>query len=111
MAEPALEAINRGIHVLVEKPLARTCEEGLQMVQAAEENKRVLQVMFNQRYRPDVSDVKRFIDSGGSGEIYHCKSCRLRRDGIPGRGRKWFVSKELAGGGQRRNLPFRRGRP
>ena len=39
------------------------------------------------------------MDDGGLGEIYHAKSRWLRRSGIPGRGRKWFVSKELAGGG------------
>lgn len=69
------------------------------MVDAAERNDRVLQVMFNQRYRPDVRVVKRFLDDGGAGEIYHAKARWLRRDGIPGRGRKWFVTKELSGGG------------
>ncbi|MFP4550544.1 MAG: Gfo/Idh/MocA family protein [Spirochaetales bacterium] len=98
-AEPAIAALDAGAHVLVEKPLARTYEEGLSMVKAAERNDRVLQVMFNQRYRPDISVVQAFIDEGKMGEIYHGKARWLRRDGIPGRGRKWFVSKELAGGG------------
>lgn len=98
-AEPAIAALDAGKHVLVEKPLARTYAEGLSMVEAAERNDRILQVMFNQRYRPDVQVMKRFIDDGGLGSIYHAKSRWLRRSGIPGRGRKWFVSHELAGGG------------
>lgn len=98
-AEPAIAALGAGAHVLVEKPLARTYAEGLSMVRAAERNDRVLQVMFNQRFRPDVQVMKRFIDEGGLGQVYHAKSRWLRRSGIPGRGRKWFVSKELAGGG------------
>ncbi|MFW5745272.1 MAG: Gfo/Idh/MocA family protein [Spirochaetota bacterium] len=98
-AEPAIDALEHGMHVLVEKPLARTYAEGLSMVQAAERADRVLQVMFNQRFRPDVQVMKRFIDDGGLGSVYHGKSRWLRRSGIPGRGRKWFVSKELAGGG------------
>jgi predicted dehydrogenase len=98
-AEPAIAALDAGKHVLVEKPLARTYAEGLSMVQAAERNDRILQVMFNQRFRPDVQVMKRFIDEGGLGTVYHGKSRWLRRSGIPGRGRKWFVSKELAGGG------------
>ncbi len=98
-AEPTIDALDHGMHVLVEKPLARTYAEGAQMVRAAERNDRVLQVMFNQRFRPDVQVMKRFIDDGGLGDIYHAKSRWLRRSGIPGRGRKWFVSKELSGGG------------
>ncbi len=98
-AEPTIDALDHGMHVLVEKPLARTYAEGLRMVQAAERNDRVMQVMFNQRFRPDVQVVKRFIDDGGLGDVYHAKSRWLRRSGIPGRGRKWFVSKELSGGG------------
>ena len=98
-AEPTIDALDRRLHVLVEKPLARTYAEGSSMVQAAERNDRVLQVMFNQRFRPDVQVMKRFIDDGGLGDIYHVKSRWLRRSGIPGRGRKWFVSRELSGGG------------
>jgi predicted dehydrogenase len=98
-AEPSIFALDHGCHVLVEKPLARTYAEGIEMIRAAERNDRILQVMFNQRYRPDVQVVQRFVDEGGLGEIYHAKARWLRRDGIPGRGRKWFVSKELAGGG------------
>ena len=98
-AEPAIDALDHKMHVLVEKPLARTYAEGVRMIEAAERNDRVLQVMFNQRFRPDVQVMKRFIDEGGLGEIYHAKSRWLRRSGIPGRGRKWFVTRELAGGG------------
>ena len=98
-AEPTIDSLDHGLHVLVEKPLARTYAEGAKMVEAAERNDRVLQVMFNQRFRPDVQVMKRFIDDGGLGDIYHVKSRWLRRSGIPGRGRKWFVSKELSGGG------------
>lgn len=98
-AEPSIAALDCGCHVLVEKPLARTYDEGLQMVEAAKRNDRILQVMFNQRYGDAPQTVQRFVDEGGLGEIYHAKARWLRRDGIPGRGRKWFVSKGLAGGG------------
>lgn len=98
-AEPSIAALDSGCHVLVEKPLARTYSEGMQMVEAAKRNDRILQVMFNQRYGDAPQTLQRFVDEGGLGEVYHAKARWLRRDGIPGRGRKWFVSKELAGGG------------
>jgi predicted dehydrogenase len=98
-AEPVIAALNAGAHVLVEKPLARTYAEGLSMVKAAERNDRVMQVTFNQRYRPDAATLKRFVDEGGVGEIYHAKARWLRRSGVPGGGLKWFSNRELSGGG------------
>jgi predicted dehydrogenase len=98
-AGPSIDALRAGCHVLVEKPLARSYTEGMEMVQAAKENDRILQVMFNQRYGDAPLTMQRFVQEGGVGDIYHAKARWLRRDGIPGRGRKWFVSRELAGGG------------
>ncbi len=98
-ADPAIAALDAGIHVLVEKPLARSYAEGKRMVDAAKRNDRVLQVMFNQRYRSDVEVVKAFVDEGGVGEVYHAKSRWLRRNGIPGGEKSWFVQHELSGGG------------
>jgi predicted dehydrogenase len=98
-AQPAIDALDRGAHVLIEKPLARTYAEGLEIVQAAERNDRVMKVTFNQRFRPDVQVMKRFVEEGGLGDVYHAKSRWLRRSGIPGRGRKWFVTREMSGGG------------
>ncbi len=94
----AIEALKRGLHVLCEKPLARTSKEAQSMVDAATEADRVLQVVFNHRVRGDVQVLKRYIDEGKLGKIYYAKAYWMRRRGIPGAG-TWFVSKEKAGGG------------
>lgn len=94
----AIEALKRGLHVLCEKPLARTSREAEAMVDAATEADRVLQVVFNHRVRGDVQVLKRYIDEGKLGKIYYAKAYWMRRRGIPGAG-TWFVSKEKAGGG------------
>jgi predicted dehydrogenase len=94
----ALAAFQRGLHVLCEKPLARTAEEAETIVQAAVEAKRVLQVVFNHRERGDVQTLKRYIDEGKLGQIYYAKAYWMRRNGIPGAG-TWFVNKEKSGGG------------
>src|SRR5437773_2048339 len=49
----AIAALNRGMHVLCEKPLARTADEGKAMVEAATRANRILQVVFNHRERGD----------------------------------------------------------
>jgi predicted dehydrogenase len=94
----AIAALEHGLHVLCEKPLARTSTEATAIVQAAIKADRVLQVVFNHRERDDVHTLKRFLDEGQLGEIYYAKAYWMRRQGIPGAG-SWFVSKEMAGGG------------
>lgn len=93
-----LAALERGKHVLCEKPLARSGDEAETMVQAALKANRVLEVAFNHRERGDVQVLKRYIDTGKLGRIYHAKASWMRRRGIPGIG-SWFTSKEMAGGG------------
>lgn len=94
----AIKALERGAHVLCEKPLARTTEEAESMVRAARCANRVLQTVYNHRMRSDVAVLKRAIDEGQLGHIYYAKASWMRRRGIPGAG-TWFVNKELAGGG------------
>lgn len=93
-----LDAIAAGKHVLIEKPLARTAAEGEKLVRAAEEAGLVLGIVFNRRSRSDMQVLKRAIERGDLGEIYHARAYWNRSAGIPGLG-SWFTSKEGAGGG------------
>jgi predicted dehydrogenase len=94
----AIAALERGIHVLSEKPIARNAVEGQAMVDAAHKAGRVLDVAFNHRRRGDIKALKEVIDDGGLGRPYYAKASWLRRSGIPTLG-SWFTNPELAGGG------------
>ena len=94
----AVAALERGIHVLSEKPVARNAAEGQAMVDAARKAGRVLDVAFNHRRRGDIQALKGVIDDGGLGRPYYAKASWLRRSGIPTLG-SWFTNPELAGGG------------
>lgn len=94
----AVAALERGLHVLSEKPIARNAGEGRQMVDAAVRAGRVLDVAFNHRRRGDIRALKDIITAGEIGRPYYAKASWLRRSGIPGLG-SWFTSRELAGGG------------
>lgn len=96
-APVVVAALEAGMHVLTEKPIARNGDEAERMVEAAKKADRVLQVAFNHRYRGDVSALKRYVDEGKLGHVYYAKARWLRRSGVPGPG--WFTSRELAGGG------------
>ncbi len=91
-------ALERGLHVLSEKPIARTPEEAARMVEAARGAGRVLDVAFNHRQRGDIQTLKRVIEAGRLGRPYYAKAWWLRRTGIPTLG-SWFTSADKAGGG------------
>ncbi|BAB05884.1 Gfo/Idh/MocA family oxidoreductase [Halalkalibacterium halodurans] len=95
--ELTIEALHAGCHVLCEKPPAITVEDAKQMEAAAKETGNLLTYGFHYRHSPEVETLKRFVDEGELGEIYHVRVQAIRRRGIPGWG--VFTNKELQGGG------------
>ncbi len=67
----AIDALHAGSHVLVEKPMAVQVAEADAMVEAANETQRLLGVIFQQRFRPEVRAAHRLIQEGQLGEIQH----------------------------------------
>lgn len=94
----ALAALAAGKHVFCEKPLALDTEQAREMVAAAIEHDRVLEVAFNHRRRADVQYAKTYLEEVGIGRIYHSRASWKRRAGIPGL-HSWFTSKRMSGGG------------
>ena len=73
----ALDALEAGCHVLVEKPIAATLEEGRRMIERAAELGRVLAVGHIERYNPAVIELKRRLDDGALGRIFQIHARRL----------------------------------
>lgn len=94
----AIAALAAGKHVFCEKPIAIDTAHAREMVQAARDNDRVLEVAFNHRRRADVQYLRTYLMTVGIGRIYHARASWKRRAGIPGL-RSWFTSKSMAGGG------------
>ncbi|MFC0673276.1 Gfo/Idh/MocA family protein [Brachybacterium hainanense] len=94
----AIAALQAGIHVLSEKPIARTGDEGQAMVDAARAAGRVFEVVFNRRRRGDIAAIRAAVEDGTIGRPYHARATWLRRSGIPSLG-SWFTNAEMAGGG------------
>ncbi|MCX8205380.1 MAG: Gfo/Idh/MocA family oxidoreductase, partial [Candidatus Nezhaarchaeota archaeon] len=61
-AEVALQAVERGLDVLVEKPLATSAEEALRLVRAAEREGVRLAVGHIERFNPGVRRVKSILE-------------------------------------------------
>ena len=65
----AIDSLNAGKHVLVEKPLAITVKAARRMVEAAQKAGMVLGVAENTRYFSDIRMAKWVIDQGYIGEV------------------------------------------
>jgi len=65
----ALEALRAGVDVMVEKPMARTYLECLDVVEAVEESGRLYQHNENYLYMPTWYNARKFIESGAIGEV------------------------------------------
>jgi UDP-N-acetylglucosamine 3-dehydrogenase len=61
-ADLAVGLFERGVHVLVEKPIAATVEDAQRIIDAARANHRVLMVGQVERFNPAVETVKRAIE-------------------------------------------------
>ncbi len=66
----AREALARGKHVLVEKPLTTSVAEAEHLVELACQRGRVLMVGHTFEYSPAINELKRLIDQGDLGKIY-----------------------------------------
>ncbi|MCC7518447.1 MAG: Gfo/Idh/MocA family oxidoreductase [Verrucomicrobiae bacterium] len=97
-AKVAVEALEAGKHVMLEKPMATCTRDAARIVAAAKRARRVLMVGQNMRFTPDAQRLKVLIEKGRLGEIYHARAWWYRRSGIPRIG-SWFTRKKFAGGG------------
>jgi predicted dehydrogenase len=72
-----LDALEVGCHVLVEKPIAATLEEGRDMIARAVELNRILTVGHIERYNPAIIELKHQLDEGKIGRIFQIHARRL----------------------------------
>ncbi len=92
----SVAALSAGVHVLVEKPMAVTLEQAVEMAQVAKRTERILSVGFQPRYDPNMHTINDVVRSGRLGKVYYVETGGGRRRGMPG---GTFIRKELAGAG------------
>jgi UDP-N-acetylglucosamine 3-dehydrogenase len=73
----AMDALEAGCHVLVEKPIATTIEEAERLIERAAELGKVLAVGHIERYNPAIIELKRRLDDGELGQIFQIHARRL----------------------------------
>lgn len=99
-AEIAIAAAQAGKHILCEKPIARTTEEGKAMVDAAAKAGVVNLLAFNYRMTPAVQLAKKYIDEGSIGDILDFRGTYLQDwSADPNSPLSWRFQKKVCGSG------------
>ncbi len=96
LAEAAIRVARAGVHMLLEKPMANTLEDGQRIVAEADSNGVRLMVNFNHRFRDEYQHAKRWLEEGRIGQIrFLLEEMFASRGPLP----SWVWDPKIAGGG------------
>lgn len=98
-AECTIYALEKGVNVLLEKPMCVTIEEAADICRAEKKSGKLLSIGFQPRLDPNMQMIKKIVDSGELGEIYYIQTGGGRRKGIPTPFGTTFIEDKTAGVG------------
>lgn len=75
--EVAVAAMQRGVHVFLEKPISGDVDEGQQIIDAAQQAGVKLAVGHIERFNPAVIELKKQLDAGQLGRIFQIHARRV----------------------------------
>ena len=96
-AEPAIYALKKGVHVLLEKPFTVTLDEAVEVMKAEKESGKILSIGFQPRLDANMKMIKKIVESGVLGKIYYIQTGGGRRRGIPTPFGTTFIENETGG--------------
>lgn len=96
--ECTVDALEAGLHVLLEKPMCVTLDEAMEIMKAEKQSGKVLSIGFQPRFDANMQMIKRIVESGELGKIYYIQTGGGRRRGIPvDKNKTTFIEDETAG--------------
>jgi len=99
-ASLAVDFLARGVHVIVEKPLAHTVSEGQRLIEAAERGTAKIAVCFQNRYNTTAQAMHTLLSSGELGAVLGASATVMwHRSADYYRNRPWRGSWAGGGGG------------
>lgn len=93
-AECAIDALNAGVNVLLEKPMTVTLDEAADIVRAERKSGKLLSLGFQPRMDANMQMIKKIVESGELGKVYYIQTGGGRRRGIPN---STFIEKKTGG--------------
>jgi predicted dehydrogenase len=97
--ELASEALERGLHVFVEKPLCLDPKQSKQLATLAVAKRRANQVGYHNRFIGTFRETQRLVRAGALGEIYHISGSAFGQVVIRPKSGSTWRSKKSEGGG------------
>ena len=94
-AEICIDALRHGKNVICEKPVTISSKELKEIMAVAEETGKVFTIDQNRRTNKDFQLMKRNVEAGEIGKVYHIESRVEGSRGMPG---GWRTLKRLGGG-------------
>ena len=74
--ELAKAALKNNKHVLIEKPMAESEKNALELIRLSKQQKKILMVDHTYLYTGAIQEIKKIIDDGSLGEIFYVDSIR-----------------------------------
>ena len=99
LSQIAVDALQHGKHVLVEKPAGRNPAEVRAIAEAGEKSGKCVCVGFNHRFHPAIMKAMRICESEKYGKFLYMRG-RYGHGGRPGYEKEWRFKPEVSGGGQ-----------
>lgn len=96
-AECAIYALEKGVNVLLEKPMCVTIEEAVEICRAERKSGKIISIGFQPRLDPNMQMIKKIVESGELGKVYYIQTGGGRRRGIPTPFGTTFIEKETGG--------------
>lgn len=93
-AECTIYALEKGVNVLLEKPMTVTLDEAADIIRAEKKSGKLLSIGFQPRMDANMKKIKEIVESGELGKIYYIQTGGGRRRGIPN---STFIEKRTAG--------------
>jgi predicted dehydrogenase len=99
LGQVALECLQAGKHVLVEKPVTVSLEEIDQIIEVATAKGLLVRAGYNHRYHPAFQQARKLFDSGVLGPLMFIRA-RYGHGGRVGYDKEWRADPKLSGGGE-----------
>jgi len=93
----AIDALEHGVNVMLEKPFTVTLDEAVAVMRAEKKSGKLLTIGFQPRMSANMQMIKKIVDSGELGKVYYIQSGGGRRRGIPTPFGTSFIEKETGG--------------
>ena len=97
--QQATDSIDRGLHVLLEKPMVCRVDHAKKLIAHAKEKDRIIVLSYQRHFQPQFRYMRKVIQEGQIGEVTFISAlqCQQWKKGTAG---KWRQVPELSGGGQ-----------